>query len=652
MVLIACFFLYLAFADETVAIAGAGEYYMEMGWAVNTMPLPPATELGLVVLDQLLMGTASAPLRKALTDSDLGASVIGYGYDSTLQQSTFTVGLKGLKTRADAYLVEALIITELTAAAEVPPEADALEAAVNTVEFELREVDKADRFGPIGLMSMLTAMKAWIYDRDPIEALRFSGPLAELKTRLQAGEPMMERLVRTHLLENQHRVTVVLSPDTGLEARRLAEEVGELAAAKAAMSQSELQAVVAHTKELQAIQAAADSAEAKATIPRLSLSDIDRVGHEIPLEVDDVGNSGMNLLWHELPTAGILYADVGLDLTVAPFESVELLPLFCRLLLETGTATHSRVALTRRIGSLTGGIKASWAVKPKVPSESFLTVPSPHAVAGLLLLRGKAVAGRAAELFELFLQVLTDANIGDGKRVVELLKEQVAKLESSIMEKGHQAANAWVSAAFSVAGRVREATAGLTALHTARRLLATAQSGCPTTGWTSLELRLLRLREVLLGSARAGGGVISLTGDTPTLAAAAGPAAAFAAGLPPPPPLAADGGDVGQADPTWSAAELVAVEPPAGIAVQTQVNYVGQAGRLWAVRRHFDCLLLTVHCLFTAFQHLSSMVQIGERVPGAAAVAASFLQNGHLWNSIRVKHCDFAGGHARGHSRL
>ena len=51
------------------------------------------------MFDHLLMGTSAAKLNKKLTDSGLGASVVGGGLDTTLQQATFSVGLKGVKTQ-------------------------------------------------------------------------------------------------------------------------------------------------------------------------------------------------------------------------------------------------------------------------------------------------------------------------------------------------------------------------------------------------------------------------------------------------------------------------------------------------------------------------------------------------------------------------
>ena len=45
-------------------------------------------------LNYLMLGTAAAPLRKALNDSGLGESIIGGGVEDELRQPVFSLGLK------------------------------------------------------------------------------------------------------------------------------------------------------------------------------------------------------------------------------------------------------------------------------------------------------------------------------------------------------------------------------------------------------------------------------------------------------------------------------------------------------------------------------------------------------------------------------
>jgi hypothetical protein len=53
-------------------------------------------QVALSFLDYLLTGTSASPLRKAITDSGLGESIIGGGMDDTLRQPTYSMGLKGV----------------------------------------------------------------------------------------------------------------------------------------------------------------------------------------------------------------------------------------------------------------------------------------------------------------------------------------------------------------------------------------------------------------------------------------------------------------------------------------------------------------------------------------------------------------------------
>jgi len=138
---------------------------------------------------------------QALNDSGLGAAVIGGGIDDELKQPIFGLGLKGVdpanvdkvglmplppKSDASSILVsvtmapmacvvaltaqvESLIISELEALAASGFSASAVEAAVNSIEFSLRE-NNTGSF-PRGLSLMLRAVNAWIYDRDPFQPM-------------------------------------------------------------------------------------------------------------------------------------------------------------------------------------------------------------------------------------------------------------------------------------------------------------------------------------------------------------------------------------------------------------------------------------------------------------------------------------------------
>ena len=81
--------------------------------------------------------------------------------------------------------VEELILGNLEQLAREGFTSTAIEAAVNTIEFSLRE-NNTGSF-PRGLRLMLRAAAAWIYDRDPLEPLQWTDDLQRFKVGPACG---------------------------------------------------------------------------------------------------------------------------------------------------------------------------------------------------------------------------------------------------------------------------------------------------------------------------------------------------------------------------------------------------------------------------------------------------------------------------------
>lgn len=216
-----------------------------------------------------------------------------------------------------------LILKTFSHLAESGFEESAVKASMNTVEFHLREFNTGGY--PKGLSLMLGMMPEWIHDRDPVEAIQFEGPLSKLKGDIAANVPVFQDLIKKYVLDNTHKVVVDMKPDSEFENNRQGAEAAHLAQVRGDMSPADLEAVVRTTRELLVVQAAEDSPEAKATLPRLELGDIDTRQSEIPITVEALPGTAMSsrgpdcaenskLLCHALPTSGILYANVAIDI--------------------------------------------------------------------------------------------------------------------------------------------------------------------------------------------------------------------------------------------------------------------------------------------------------------------------------------------------
>lgn len=97
----------------------------------------------------------------------------------------------------------------------------------------------------------------------------------------------MKKAIRELFLDNPSRVTVILTPDTELAARREEEEKQRLAAFQKQCPAKERKEICDICQDLKKAQSAPDTEEALATIPNLVISDMPKENLHIPRCVEE-----------------------------------------------------------------------------------------------------------------------------------------------------------------------------------------------------------------------------------------------------------------------------------------------------------------------------------------------------------------------------
>ena len=439
----------------------------------------PTVGLALGILSHILMGTAASPLRKALIDSELGEDVIGAGVDSSLRQLYFSAGLKGIAL-ADIDTVEKLILDSLTAISRDGIDPEMVEAAMNTLEFNLRE----QNFGsfPRGLVLMFSALSTWLHDGDPFAPLAFEQPLTEVKAGLVANPRFFEELIDAHLLRSTHRLTFVLEPDPELQRRRDEAERERLTAIRAGLSEAELQDVIDDARHLRELQETPDSPEALATVPRLNLEDLDKEPRRVPTIL--LHANGTPVFYHDLFTNGIVYLDVGMNLHALPPDLLPYVSLFSQALLEIGTEAEDFVKLTQRIGRKTGGIHPTTFTSASKTSSQAVS---------WLFLRGKAIMDQSGDLLDILRDILLTVRLDNQERFVQMLLEQKAGQEAGLVPAGHRVALTRLRAKLHEAAWAAEQMGGVTQLFALRHLIESVRQD-----WTAVLTRLEDIRRILV----------------------------------------------------------------------------------------------------------------------------------------------------------
>ncbi len=554
----------------------------DKGMAVVNWLGPEVTDveqgLAFRMLEHLLLGMPASPLRRALIESGLGEDIAGQGLETELRQLCFDAGLKGIAVE-DAPKVEALILQCLEHLVKegLPPEE--VEAAVNSVEFALRE-NNSGRF-PVGLAVMLRALATWLHDGDPLAPLRFEAPLTAIKNKISAGERYFENLIQRWLLDNPHRITVSLVPDTTLENRLEEEENAKLAALAAALTPGDRARLAQETESLRAWQAQPDTPEALAAIPRLRVEDLPP--RNAPIPTDALGPSMPAASFHPLPTNGIIYAEAAFDADCVPQELIPLLPLFGRALLEMGTRKKSFVELNMAIAGKTGGMDVD---------TLFLSHASDRRPVSRLILSGKSAPDKVEELFDLMGEVLVEGELEDQERFSRMVLEEKARQEHSLVPAGHMVVAARLRAALSGSGLLAERTGGVSYLAFLRNLAKRVIGQ-----WDDVLRELEALRRVLLHS---GGAQLNITAGPEQRGLLEPLCALLYRRL----PAHSPGKQPARAD---NAANIPASE---ALILPAQVNYVGKGINL------FDA---------------------GYAWHGSASVILKYLRTGYLWEKVRVQ---------------
>jgi presequence protease len=531
--------------------------------------------LALHILAYILLGMPGSPLRKALIESNLGEDLVGAGLESDLKQMFFSIGLKGVDLEK-ADVIRDLIIDTLRGLSQKGIDPETINAALNTVEFRLRENNTGAY--PRGLSLMLRAMTTWLHQEDPLSLIAFEAPLKAVKTGVIEKKRFFEDMINDFILNNPHMTCVLLKPDAVLLEKEKEAEEKKLEKARSDMTGDELQAVVDNTKGLKSAQERPDTPEALATIPMLKLQDLEKKNKIIPLESMD--QKGTPVLYHDLFTNGIAYMDIGFNLHALPQKYLPYLHLFGRSLFEIGTQKEDYVAITQRISSKTGGIYSTTHISD---------VKASRGSAAWLFLRGKAMLDHGGDMLEIIKDVLATVKLDNRERFKQMALEAKSRAEHALVPSGHRIVNMRLRSHYGEADRIAEETSGLSYLFFLRRLVSEIDQN-----WPSVLSDLMEIHRILINRNSM---LVNVTLDSKGWSSFQPQVREFIDSMP----------SSDRKKEEWSLDELPAFE---GLTIPSPVNYVGKGINLF---------------------------RTGYKFHGSALVICRFLRNSWLWDHVRVQ---------------
>lgn len=308
------------------------------------------TILGTKLLLTSLTFSNAAPLKKAILRAGLGdefdAAVNDY-----LCQPFVSFRLK----KTDASKAERFLSTlesTLRDLAENGIDRDLLTASINKLDFSLRERDNGS--AP-GVDYAVSVMDTWLYGGNPVDALKNRDLLAEIRAEMENG--YFENLIKEHLLNCAHAMTVLLVPSHTKAAKRLAAEAASVSAYETEIGADGIRAWNEKLDRLHTFQTTEDTPEIRAMLPHLERSDLERRYKGVPVCLTDV--AGVPHHFYQLPTAGIDYLYVYFDVSGVPLSDMPYLSLLAKLLFNVSTEKRDLLSYQNDTDTNLGGIGAN-----------------------------------------------------------------------------------------------------------------------------------------------------------------------------------------------------------------------------------------------------------------------------------------------------
>ena len=392
----------------------------------------------------MLAGSNEAPLKRAILDAGLGQDVTMQLMDGIAQP---WVSIQVWNTNSDQFSeIRQIVNTVLTDQVNQGLDKELLSATLRQMQFHTLDVQE-----PRGVELATDCLESWLYDGDPLLYAENVSTFASLQKKVDTD--YFCAVLREVLLDESRICELRVLPSTTLGAENQAEEERRICMAAENWTTEDVQNILAQNDSLAGWQQSADTEEALATMPVLSLQDIDCEPCLTNTEVYE--QDGATILTHSGASKDILYINLYFslaDLKLADFSKAAACSTMLGML---PTRNYDVQTLQRKLKRHLGGWQFDvTAFTPKSDSK----VCKPYFTA-----RFSMLAEELKNALPLIREILLETDFSDADSIQEILLQNEEMLRQNIIMNGHSIAAMRACAHESSEDAVKEAAKGYTA---------------------------------------------------------------------------------------------------------------------------------------------------------------------------------------------
>lgn len=433
--------------------------HLVLGWLLSPST-DIQTRLALNLLDGVLTGDSASPLRHYLETCGLGQSPSPLvGLDDSNYEMTFYAGLQGSEPeQANAFETGVLNVLQQVVNEGVDPAV--AEAVLHQMELRQKEIT-GDHY-PYGLQLLLAGLTSAIQGGEPFDVWETEPLLQRLREQIQDPQ-FLPQLIQTHLLDNPHRVRLVLKPDPAQSEREQAAEQARLAAYAAKLDEEKRQQLRDQAERLKARQAQQDDLS---ILPKVGLEDIPAEMKIAQGALTTLGTTAMPLHQYEAGANGLYYQQILIPLNQTILRS-DWLAMYCSLFGEVGAGTADYLKLQQEQTATVGSL----FMRPSIRGANDQT----ESVIGWLILGTKALTNRPQGM-DLLHRAWTQMRFDETERIRELLAQRFSRWQSRLPSLGSTYAAQTANRRWSAQGAYDYEKNGLPAFFKLKQLVKSIES--------------------------------------------------------------------------------------------------------------------------------------------------------------------------------
>ncbi|MCH7329439.1 insulinase family protein [Acinetobacter modestus] len=445
----------LAPIEVTESYAVDSEDLKDKTYHVMSWLLPETSDiklrLGMRLVEGILLENSASPLRHYLETCGYAQSTGPLmGVDDSNFEMTFYCGVQG-SNEEHAETFKNGVLDILKEAASKPIDRDLVDAILHQIELHQREINGDGT--PYGLSLILNGLGSAIHHNDPIHVWDVDSAIEQVKEELK--DPMwLSNLIQTHLLDNPHRVQMILVPDATKSVKEQQAEQARLAEITANLTEDQKIEIQQKTEALKERQDTADDLE---LLPKVGLEDVPADLHIVQGQLREIISNGLDtpLNLYHAGTNGIYYQQVLIQI---PDEIVQspYFNLLSILMGEVGAGEHDYLEFQQIQTAVSGGLGMGASLRSKVDDKD--------RISAWLTLTTKSLTQKLDSI-QLLKLAFEQLRFDEKDRIIELLQQRKTRWQSRLSGSGHSYAMQIASRQMSALARRDYHNTGLGALN-------------------------------------------------------------------------------------------------------------------------------------------------------------------------------------------